>query len=41
MQHGSAVVVLEGKGDLFRGVLDVVPERRMNDVIVLDVTDTG
>jgi hypothetical protein len=40
MQSGSAVVVLEGKGDLFKAALDVVPDRRVNDVIVLDVTDT-
>lgn len=40
MAHGSAVVVLEGKGDLFRGVLDTVPDKRVDDVIVLDVNDT-
>jgi hypothetical protein len=41
MKHGSAVVVLEGKGDLFRAALDVVPANRVDDVIVLDVTDAA
>jgi hypothetical protein len=41
MESGSAVVVLEGKGDLFRAALDVVPDDRVDDVIVLDVRDTA
>lgn len=41
MQFGCGLVVLEGKGDLFRAALEVVPEKRVDDVIVLDVTDTN
>ena len=40
MAHGSGVVVLESKGDLFRAALDVVPANRVDDVIVLDVTNS-
>ena len=41
MARGFGVVVLESKGDLFRAVLDVVPKKRLHDVIVLDVMDTA
>jgi hypothetical protein len=39
MAAGSGVIVMESKGDLFNLVLDAVPERRLDDVIVLDVGD--
>lgn len=41
MSRGFGVVVLESKGDLFRAVLEVVPKKRLDDVIVLDATDTA
>ncbi|WP_367133286.1 type IV secretory system conjugative DNA transfer family protein [Saccharothrix sp. HUAS TT1] len=41
MEQGYGLVVIESKGDLFHAVLDAVPEKRMDDVIVLDVTDTS
>jgi hypothetical protein len=40
IQQGSGVIVMERKGDLFRLALDAVPERRLDDVIVIDVGDT-
>ncbi|MEU9242845.1 type IV secretion system DNA-binding domain-containing protein [Streptomyces sp. NPDC048385] len=38
---GHGVVVIESKGDLFRAVLDAVPEHRLDDLVVLDVTDSS
>lgn len=37
---GRAVVVIEPKGDLVEEVLARVPERRRDDVVVLDASDT-
>jgi hypothetical protein len=39
MTAGRAVVVIEPKGDLIADVLQRVPPRRINDVVVLDPTD--
>jgi hypothetical protein len=39
MAAGRGVVVLDPKGDLVTDVLDRVPAARIDDVIVLDVTD--
>lgn len=39
MQREGGVIVMEPKGDLFREVLARVPDSRVDDVIVLDVTD--
>ncbi len=36
---GHGVIVMESKGDLFHGALTAVPEHRIDDVIVLDVTE--
>ncbi|WP_163512229.1 type IV secretory system conjugative DNA transfer family protein [Fodinicola acaciae] len=41
MAAGHGVVLIESKGDLFRQALQLVPKDRMDEVIVLDVTDTG
>lgn len=38
---GHGVVVIESKGDLFQSVLDAVPEHRLDDLVVLDVTDSS
>ena len=40
MEAGRGVILIEGKGDLFQAALDRVPERRLQDVVLLDVTDT-
>jgi hypothetical protein len=40
MTAGSGVIVMESKGDLFKLVLDAVPPRRRDDVIVMDVSDS-
>lgn len=40
MKAGRAVVVIEPKGDLIADVLERVPEDRVNDVVLLDPTDT-
>ncbi|WP_329101620.1 type IV secretory system conjugative DNA transfer family protein [Streptomyces sp. NBC_01439] len=40
MNAGRGVVLIESKGDLFNAVLDRVPERRLSDVVLLDVSDT-
>lgn len=36
---GHGVVLVEAKGDLYSAALDLVPEDRLDDVVVLDVTD--
>ncbi|ROP38984.1 hypothetical protein EDD40_4352 [Saccharothrix texasensis] len=41
IEQGFGLVLVESKGDAFYAVLDAVPEKRMGDVIVLDVTDTS
>lgn len=44
MQAGRGVVVIEGKGGdqgLFARCLERVPKNRLDDVIILDVTDTA
>lgn len=40
MNAGRGVVLIESKGDLFRAALDRVPKHRLQDVVLLDVTDT-
>jgi hypothetical protein len=40
MQAGRAVVVIEPKGDLIADLLTCVPPERVNDVVLLDPTDT-
>lgn len=40
MAAGRAVVVIEPKSDLIAGVLERVPPKRVNDVVLLDPTDT-
>lgn len=40
MRAGHPVIVMERKGDLFRSALDAVPRERLDDVIVLDVSDS-
>jgi energy-coupling factor transporter ATP-binding protein EcfA2 len=40
MQAGRVVVVLEPKSDLIAGVLERVPANRVNDVVLLDPSDT-
>lgn len=39
MQQGFGVICMERKGDLFRKALDAVPDKRLDDVIVMDVGD--
>ncbi|MFG2377614.1 type IV secretory system conjugative DNA transfer family protein [Streptomyces sp. NPDC048504] len=41
MHAGRGVVLIESKGDLFTAALERVPESRMDDVILLDVSDTA
>lgn len=40
MHAGRPVVLIESKGDLFTAALERVPKKRINDVVLLDVTDT-
>jgi len=40
MAAGYGVILIESKGDLFQEALDRVPKDRLDDVIILDVTDT-
>lgn len=40
MENDYGLVAIESKGDLFPRLLDYVPPRRINDVIVMDLTDT-
>lgn len=37
MRLGAPLIVMESKGDLFRAVLDAVPDGRVDDVIIFDV----
>ncbi|WP_406391368.1 hypothetical protein OG806_08255 [Streptomyces sp. NBC_00882] len=39
MKAGRGVVLIESKGDLFKEALERVPERRVQDVVLLDVSD--
>lgn len=39
MEAGYGVILIENKGDLFRTALDYVPHNRIQDTIVMDVTD--
>lgn len=39
IEHGYGVILIESKGDLFYKALDYIPPERIQDVIVLDVTD--
>lgn len=41
MAAGYGVVVMESKGDLFNAVLQSVPRERVDDVIVIDLTDSA
>jgi len=41
MARGAGVVLMEPKGDLFEAVLERVPAHRVDDVIIMDVTDTA
>lgn len=40
MKNGSGLVLIETKGDLFRAIMERVPPKRIDDVIVWDVDDT-
>ncbi|MFJ2213478.1 type IV secretory system conjugative DNA transfer family protein [Streptomyces sp. NPDC101062] len=40
MEAGRGVILIESKGDLFAEALARVPEKRVQDVVLLDVTDT-
>lgn len=40
MEAGHGVILIESKGDLFQEALDRVPKDRLDDVVILDVTDT-
>jgi hypothetical protein len=40
MAAGRSVVVIEPKGDLVRDVLERVPDHRLDDVVVIDPTDS-
>ena len=41
LEAGRAIVLLDPKGDLVQAVLERVPHRRRDDVIVLDPADTS
>lgn len=41
MATGRPIVVLEAKGDLYHATLGLVPPNRLQDVILLDVTDAS
>lgn len=39
VEHGYGAILIENKGDLFHAAMDYIPANRINDVIVLDVSD--
>lgn len=41
LEAGRSIILLDPKGDLVQAVLERVPDRRRNDVIVLDPADTS
>ncbi|WP_405970886.1 hypothetical protein OG496_12340 [Streptomyces sp. NBC_00988] len=41
MDAGRGVILIESKGDLFNAVLERVPEHRISDVVLIDVSDTA
>jgi hypothetical protein len=44
IEHGNGVILIDGKGgasSLFSAALDLVPRKRIEDTIVLDVQDTA
>jgi hypothetical protein len=41
VENNYGAVLLESKGDLFHAALEYIPASRIEDVIVLDVTDTS
>ncbi|MDX3277311.1 type IV secretory system conjugative DNA transfer family protein [Streptomyces scabiei] len=40
MEAGRGLILIESKGDLFKALRDRVPSHRVQDVVLLDVTDT-
>jgi hypothetical protein len=41
MAAGRGVILIESKGDLFNAVVDRVPENRIQDVVLIDVSDSA
>lgn len=39
IEKGYGVAVIESKGDLFRAALNAVPKERVDDVVIIDLTD--
>ncbi|MEC5150856.1 type IV secretion system DNA-binding domain-containing protein [Cryobacterium sp. GrIS_2_6] len=39
MNEGYGVVMLEGKGDLYKATIKLIPTNRLDDVIILDVNE--
>lgn len=40
MNDGYGLIVIETEGSLYQNTLDYVPERRINDVVLLDIQET-
>jgi len=40
MEEDHGVILVEGKGDLFEAALNRIPDKRVEDVIIIDVNDT-
>lgn len=40
MSYDSGFVMIESKGDLFKSILERVPKKRLDDIIVMDVSDS-
>ncbi|MGN6217677.1 MAG: type IV secretory system conjugative DNA transfer family protein, partial [Solirubrobacterales bacterium] len=40
LEQGRGVLAIETNGDLIQDVIDAIPSRRLNDVVLLDATDT-
>lgn len=41
IEQGHGVILFETKGDLFRRALESIPKERVNDAIVIDLTDSS
>lgn len=40
MHYGYGLVAIESKGDLFRSIIERIPRKRLDDVIIMDVSDS-
>jgi hypothetical protein len=40
LQHGKGLALIDPHGDLVETILSIIPENRVEDVVLFDVSDT-